>query len=87
MGFRCKVKTQQDGALRYCNRVVRTERGIAMHCKRVHKIVTQMELFDAEETQREANELQPVRANVIKRRSRDGDAGIFREFTDEEFKY
>ena len=35
-GFRCRV-----GA---CTKVVRSYRGIVMHCKRVHRLVAQMEL-------------------------------------------
>lgn len=41
-GFRCRV-----GA---CTRVVRTQRGILMHCRRVHGMVAQRELFEGDMT-------------------------------------
>ena len=43
-GFRCRVVTA-DG--RACTKVVRTYRGITMHCLRVHGLRAQMKLFDA----------------------------------------
>ncbi len=39
VGYRCKV-----GA---CTKIVRTYRGIVMHCLRVHGLKAQMELFNA----------------------------------------
>ena len=46
-GFRCKL----------CSRVVRTYRGVMMHAFRVHGLKPQMELFDKERTQDEANKV------------------------------
>lgn len=41
-GFRCRVV---DSAGKSCTKVVRTYRGIVMHCKRKHGLVAQMQLF------------------------------------------
>lgn len=58
-GFRCRVV---DSAGRACTKVVRTYRGIVMHCKRVHRLVAQMEMnFDGKEKQ--AADVKPVRAS------------------------
>lgn len=57
VGFRCRV-----GA---CTRVVRSYKGIMMHCKRKHGLTEQMKLFDAvKETKDEETktaELEPIR--------------------------
>lgn len=62
-GFRCRVV---DSAGKACTKVVRTYRGITMHCKRVHGLVAQMKLFDevkdGKETEASRSELQPVRS-------------------------
>jgi hypothetical protein len=43
-GFRCRV-VRADG--KPCTKVVRSYRGIVMHCFRVHGLRAQMKLFDA----------------------------------------
>lgn len=60
VGFRCRVGQ--------CTKVVRTYRGIVMHCLRVHGLRAQialpgMENLYEKSKQASSGELQPVRAN------------------------
>lgn len=58
-GFRCKV-LNADG--RYCSKLCKSYHGMLRHGWLVHNLKLQMELFDREEKQRQANELLSVRA-------------------------
>ena len=67
-GYRCKVRTMLDGTVSkngaLCNKVCRTYRGIVMHCKKVHGLEQQQEMFgddDGEKTQQSSDELLDVR--------------------------
>lgn len=57
-GFRCRV-VNKDGTS--CTRVVRSYKGIVMHCLRVHGLRAQMELPYGKETSQAV--VEPVRAD------------------------
>lgn len=73
-GFRCRV-VNKDGTS--CTRVVRSYKGIVMHCKRKHGLVAQMKLFETLQENNNGKKLETARKLEPVRVEHDKERGLF----------